>query len=570
MKKGIDISYWQGDVDFSKVAKNVDFVILREGYRKTVDPKFMEYANGCKRYGIPVKGVYHFCYAVSAAGAREEAAACIENLKKAGLGKEVTVFFDFEYDSVKKAAQQGVALGKAECIRFTKEFCGYVESQGYKAGVYTNLDYYRNMYDPETLKGYTLWLADYTGGPDVICTYQQYTSKGTVPGISGNVDMDYFYDTGEKEDTGMTEMELRQGMANTMNGWIGLKRSDGSHMVIINLYNSCKPLPRGYAVQRNDAYCATTIAAAGIKEGLTDIIPRECGCGQMIEKYQAMGRWVENDAYIPDVGDPVFYDWDDDGKGDCTGWPEHVGLVVKVDRERGKLLITEGNMSGGVVGQRELAINARYIRGYGIPDYASKAGKPGGSSSETKPSGGTSGGINKKPQWVGQVTKTTESAGLPVRSWAGNENPRIKSWPYLGMGNLIDVCDTIKDKNGHPWYYVLIAGKIYGFVDSSYITQAGAAGVEKPSVNAPTYKVGNVYTLQVELKVRTDAGTGCPMKSYSQLTADGKRHDKDRDGCLDAGTQVTCQAVKKVGKDIWIKAPSGWMAAYYQEEIYIK
>lgn len=60
MKKGIDISYWQGNIDFSKVAKNVDFVILREGYRKTVDPKFMEYVNGCKKNGIPIKGSLSF------------------------------------------------------------------------------------------------------------------------------------------------------------------------------------------------------------------------------------------------------------------------------------------------------------------------------------------------------------------------------------------------------------------------------------------------------------------------------------------------------------------------------
>ena len=60
MKKGIDISYWQGNVDFSKVAKNVDFVILREGYRKTMDQKFLEYVDGCKKNGIPIKGVYHF------------------------------------------------------------------------------------------------------------------------------------------------------------------------------------------------------------------------------------------------------------------------------------------------------------------------------------------------------------------------------------------------------------------------------------------------------------------------------------------------------------------------------
>ena len=133
----------------------------------------------------------------------------------------------------------------------------------------------------------------------------------------------------------------------------------------------------------------------------------------------------------------------------------------------------------------------------------------------------------------------------------------------------MDICDTIKDNSGHDWYYILIAKKVYGFVDSSYIRQAGSNSGNS-SNKAPTYKVGTVYTLQVELKVRTGAGTGCPTKSYSQLTLDGRRHDKDHDGCLDAGTQVTCQAIKNVGSDIWILVPSGWIAAYYDGNVYVK
>lgn len=133
----------------------------------------------------------------------------------------------------------------------------------------------------------------------------------------------------------------------------------------------------------------------------------------------------------------------------------------------------------------------------------------------------------------------------------------------------MDICDTIKDNSGHDWYYILIAKKVYGFVDSSYIRQAGSNSGNSSS-EALTYKVGTVYTLQVELKVRTGAGTGCPTKSYSQLTLDGQRHDKDHDGCLDAGTQVTCQAVKNVGSDIWILVPSGWIAAYYDGNVYVK
>lgn len=116
----------------------------------------------------------------------------MENIKKAGLGKDVIVFFDFEYDTVEKAAAQGVKLGKSECILFTKEFCTYVESQGYTPGIYSNLDYYRNMYEPDLIKKYVFWLADYSGEADVPCAYHQYTNKGKVPGINGDIDMDYF------------------------------------------------------------------------------------------------------------------------------------------------------------------------------------------------------------------------------------------------------------------------------------------------------------------------------------------------------------------------------------------
>lgn len=375
-----------------------------------------------------------------------------------------------------------------------------------------------------------------------------------------------------KEDTGMTEREARQKVVNIMNGWRGLKRSDRSHMVIINLYNSFLPLARGYKVQPDDDYCATGASAAGIAAGFTDIIPRECSCGYMIKLFQEMGRWVENDAYVPDLADYVFYYWKDGANyenTDCTSWPDHVGIVAEVHKDEGYLIITECNMSGGVVGQRKLTINGRYIRGYGIPDYASKVGTSTGVSDSTQSgdstSSSSSGGINKTPKWVGQVT--TDS--LPVRKWAGDSYEKIKSWPILGKDNLVDVCDTIKDSNGHAWYYIRIAGKFYGFVDSLYIKKATSSS-GSGNASAPSYKVGQVYTLQVELKVRKAAGTGSPTKSYSQLTADGKRHDKDRDGCLDAGTKVTCQAIKNVGSDIWIKAPSGWLAAYYQGHLYIK
>ena len=90
----------------------------------------------------------------------------------------------------------------------------------------------------------------------------------------------------------MTEAQARQKIVGIMQGWIGLKRSDRSHAPIIDTYNGNKPLPRGYAVTYNDAYCATTTSAAAIKAGYTDIIPVECSCYYLIEKAKAMGIWT--------------------------------------------------------------------------------------------------------------------------------------------------------------------------------------------------------------------------------------------------------------------------------------
>ena len=168
----------------------------------------------------------------------------------------------------------------------------------------------------------------------------------------------------------MTEQQLRQNTVAIFEGWLGLKESDGSHMKIINIYNSHTPLARGYKVKSTDAWCAVSVSAVGIQANLTDIIPVECGCGEQIKLFQALGCWQENDGYVPQAGDIIYYDWDDAGAGDNTGWPDHVGMVVSVSGSTIKVI--EGNKSDAV-GYREIAVNGKNIRGYGLPDYASKA-----------------------------------------------------------------------------------------------------------------------------------------------------------------------------------------------------
>lgn len=167
-----------------------------------------------------------------------------------------------------------------------------------------------------------------------------------------------------------TEQELRQNVVSVMRGWLGYSEKNGKFRSIIDLYNTQRPLPRGYKVQYTDEWCATTVTAAGIQAGLHDIILGECSCSRMIALYQAVGRWMENDAYRPQPGDIIMYDWQDSGGGDNTGAPDHVGIVEKV--EGSTITIIEGN-KGQAVATRTMAVNGRYIRGYCLPDYAGKA-----------------------------------------------------------------------------------------------------------------------------------------------------------------------------------------------------
>lgn len=249
----------------------------------------------------------------------------------------------------------------------------------------------------------------------------------------------------------MTEKELRMKSVNVVKGWLGLNRADKTHKVIIDTYNSFKPLPRGYKVSYTDNYCATTISAAAIKAGLTDIIPRECSCGKMIEMFKKMGRWQENDAYVPKVGDVIFYDWDDSGTGDCTGWPEHVGYVAAISGK--KITVIEGNKAGKVA-YRTVTVNARYIRGYGIPDYASKA------SAEAKDSSSTS-----ATSVVTKYKVTTNGARLALREAAGTSSSLIR---YVPNGTIVTGTGKSQAVNGAKWMQVKADDEI-GWMHGGYL-----------------------------------------------------------------------------------------------------
>ena len=168
----------------------------------------------------------------------------------------------------------------------------------------------------------------------------------------------------------MTELQLRRQLCDTARSWLGAREADGSHRPIIDRYNAIRPLPGGLRLSYDDPWCAAFVSAVGEQCGLGRIVFPHCNCQAMIALYKTAGRWEEQDFAVPKIGDIIFYDWDDDGAGDCVGTADHVGIVTAVDGDL--LTVVEGNRSDAV-SERKLYAGARFIRGYGQPDYASLA-----------------------------------------------------------------------------------------------------------------------------------------------------------------------------------------------------
>ena len=193
--RGIDVSKYQGNIDWGAVAASgINFAIIRVGYRGSSsgalvqDPYFKKNISGATKAGIKV-GLYFFTQAVNEAEAVEEASMAMS----LASGYKVTypIFIDTE------SASNGRANGLSKSTRtaVVKAFCHTVRNGGYKAGVYASKSWYANQLNASALNGYCIWVAQYNSS----CTYSgkydmwQYSSKGSVSGIKGNVDMNISY-----------------------------------------------------------------------------------------------------------------------------------------------------------------------------------------------------------------------------------------------------------------------------------------------------------------------------------------------------------------------------------------
>ncbi len=187
LKKGIDVSAHQGKIDWKKV--NVDFAVLRAGFGKVIsqkDEQFEANYSGAKATGIPI-GAYWYSYAMTPDEARQEADVFLEVIK--GKQFEYPVYFDIE-------EQKQLALGKEKVSAIIKAFLEKVEKAGYWVGLYMSASPLSDCVTDDIKNRYAVWVANVgVSKPAYSGAYGmwQYSWKGSVPGINGDVDMDYAY-----------------------------------------------------------------------------------------------------------------------------------------------------------------------------------------------------------------------------------------------------------------------------------------------------------------------------------------------------------------------------------------
>ena len=188
---GIDVSEHNGALDWATIKKaGISFAVIRDGYGTShTDTYFKRNVEGAIAQGIPV-GIYHFSYALNAAGAKKEAEYVLKLLEPYKGKIAMPVFFDFEYDTVAYAKKQGVTLGREAFNAHTVAFCDAIQAAGYRAGVYYNLDYLKRFVDIDRVGKYVQWYAQYASTASASgWGMWQYSSSYTIPGCSGRFDI---------------------------------------------------------------------------------------------------------------------------------------------------------------------------------------------------------------------------------------------------------------------------------------------------------------------------------------------------------------------------------------------
>ena len=470
MKKIIDVSEHQKKIDWTKVS-GIDGVIIRIGYGDDEigqDDDYVKYnLDEVERLGIP-----HEVYFYSYANCEQQKVSEIAHIKRLIAGRNIKrIWLDLEYRPAQNYWR-----------RMTEAFLQAFPGSGVYSWEWTFTDVLDGIDCPRWICAYgdNTGKPDYSKKPHLSCHGWQYTSRAHISGINGYVDVSEWY--GDFADAPARPSTApaagRNAVVNQMLEWEHYSEQNGKFKVIIDGYNSYLPTAvktgtANYSMKYSDEWCACASSNAYIACGLGHMFPVECSCPRMITLAKKMGIWQENDGYVPDPADAVLYNWEDSGKGDSTGTPDHIGIVISVDKSKGIFVVMEGNKDEAV-GRRTMNINGRYIRGFITPKFVTGT-NTGGISAQTA----------VKKEEVKPAVKTYEvsKTGTPnkttVIKWGLLKNnqkvtPRLQpdesakpcSFAPVKPLTRIEVYDYIT--TAKRWAYCKVGGK-YGFILASSI-----------------------------------------------------------------------------------------------------
>lgn len=505
--KGIDVSSWQGKIDWNKVANyGMDFAILRiTEAGNVIDGQFENNFAGCNKYKIPV-GVYKYSYAMTIAEIQSEARKVVSVLN--GRKIQFPVFLDLEHNNQR-------TLGSESIHKMADAFREIVEAAGYKFGIYCNVDWYNTVICSH-LKKHDFWIARYPASdngsvqerlrPNVGVGWQ-YSSKGKVSGINGNVDMDVFYKdyrgTTQKGETTVAKTKLQKflelGDYYASNGGY-LEKKSNAYLDDFKKnagYNNYTKFARdvnswGQPGCQAQPWCAEyqfwkLVKILGITKALQIMGGGFYNCKSVTNHAKSNGTWHKTQK----VGALIIF---------RNG--SHIGSVRSFNSNT--VYTNEGNTSsaagvvanGGAVRNKSYTINDSAIDGYVWIDWENE--KPATSA------------------WKATGTATSTVDDLYVR-----ETP---NGYVLGQINKENRVEINGEKSG-MWTKIKVTGIGIGWAATKYLQIDGVKNTTT-TISKKQDKTQRLYTGQVtasSLNVRTWAGAEYPnIKKYPTLNKGNK------------------------------------------------
>ena len=501
--KGIDVSAWQGEIDWKTVDDyGMGFAILRITEKGNArDSQFENNYAGCIQHGIPV-GVYKYSYALTVAEIQQEAEKVVDVLD--GRPLDFPVWLDLEWSEQR-------ALSESALTTLIKTFWSVITAAGYKFGIYCNMDWYDNVI-PDALKDkYDFWIARYPANDDgwlqerlrpSVGVGWQYSSKAKIPGINGNVDRDVFYkDYSEKEDEPMGLWKKTKQLLDAQVGYLEKRSNSNLDSKTGNAgYNNYTKYSRdvnkmGLMGCQGQPWCATYqfwICAQifGKSKALEIMGNGFYNCNSVKAHAKAKGTWHST----PKLGALVIF---------RNG--AHIGRVISISGNT--IRTNEGNTSsgslnsveanGGCVAEKSYTIGNSQIDGYVWIDYGEGADFSDGTG-----------------YWKATGTATATVDNLFVRA-----EPNGEVIGELMKGNRFE----INGVTSGSWTQVNVANIGVGWIWTEHIQKDGVQTAEPPKQEIANKqdKTQRLFVGKVTasaLNVRTWAGTEFPqIKSYPTL-----------------------------------------------------